>query len=99
MRRTIKKVVVSLMVLVFYFTILAPFLPSIQSFVNSFIIANANLFRYNTTSYEYEVVNGSIVQKAKVVTIDYTTFMSFLVSLLIAFVPILLVIGIIFGRW
>lgn len=97
MKRTIKKIVIAMLVLVFYFTILTPFIPQVQSFVNAFIQANSSLFKYNTTSVEYEYVNGSIVQKQKIITIDYTTFMSFVFSFIIAFLPALVVLGILFS--
>jgi len=97
--RQVKAVVVVLIYMIAYFTLFLPFSDTIISFTNSFIQANAGIFRFNTTkiTYTFDNSTGQIVSNTTVETIDYSPLISFITYLIFYFVlPIVIPILMLF---
>ena len=101
--RTVKKLMVVMIFLVFYFTILLSFGDTILSFIESFVQDNENMFKYNATkvTYFYNETSGDIETKTEIETVNYAPLMVFVAHFVIEFVipflvPLLWLIG---GRW
>ena len=101
--RTVKKLMGVMIFLVFYFTILLSFGDTILSFIESFVMQNENMFKYNATkiTYFYNETSGDIETKKEIETVNYAPLMVFIAHFVIEFVipflvPLLWLLG---GKW
>lgn len=95
----IKRFLVAIVFLVFYFVIFTNFIPMIRSFIYSFVDANNNLFKLDIATTEYSVnETGNITVTTVYKTIDFTIFMKFLFEFTIAFIIPFGVLFIMFRR-
>ena len=101
--RTIKKLMGVMIFLVFYFTILLSFSDTILSFIESFVMQNENMFKYNATKITYYLneTSGEIEKETEVETVNYAPLMVFIAHFVIEFVipflvPLLWLLG---GKW
>jgi len=79
-KRYVKGFVLAILFLIFYFVIFVNFAPQILSFINSFVDANADMFkvRFKTQEFVYNQTANRTDILDKYITIDFSVFMKFL---------------------
>lgn len=94
--RYVKRFIFAILFLVFYFVIFINFAPQILSFIESFVTANSDMFRFNVKLKEFSVVNNTVVSEDKYVSIDLSMLLVFIANF---FFYVVIPFGTIFVLW
>lgn len=90
MRRFVRNFLVAILFLVFYFALFINFAPQIESFIESFVEANKDIFKiqFKTVEFEYNTTTNVIDQIEKYITIDLSILLIFILKFaLYVFIP------------
>ncbi|MCX8209350.1 MAG: hypothetical protein N3G79_06905 [Sulfolobales archaeon] len=83
MRRAVRNLLISILVLIFYFVILIPLTPTFTSFVDSFVDSNRSMFRIPTTVFKHVVENSTVRVIEEYNYIDLTILLKFVIRFIV----------------